>query len=99
MPASRTQLAAVWPPTAAVAATAGHDPKSPMRAIREKCLDCAGGQPSEVRLCEAVKCALWPFRAGRHPYTARRLENPLQERDFQESEVATAQGPRQREAA
>ncbi|MBB5755135.1 hypothetical protein GGQ63_004234 [Prosthecomicrobium pneumaticum] len=67
---TRTGLAAVWPPTAGVAAEAGHQPVSPLRAIRTKCVDCCGGRFSEVRLCEAVKCALWPFRAGRHPYHA-----------------------------
>ena len=61
---SRQSLAAVWPPTAAVAASAGHKPMSPMQAIRRKCLDCSGGQIVEVKLCEAVTCALWPFRAG-----------------------------------
>ena len=70
---SRPRLAAVWPPTAAVAAKAGHKPMSPMQAIRRKCLDCSGGQTVEVRLCEAVTCALWPFRAGRHPYTRTRV--------------------------
>jgi hypothetical protein len=66
-------LASVWPPTARVAATAGHKPLSPTEAIRRKCLDCCAGQIAEVRLCEAVSCSLWPFRAGRHPYTKTRL--------------------------
>jgi hypothetical protein len=70
---NRQSLAAVWPPTAAVAADAGHKPMSPMQAIRRKCLDCSGGQIVEVRLCEAVTCSLWPFRAGRHPYTKTRV--------------------------
>jgi hypothetical protein len=70
---SRTTIAAVWPPTAAVAARAGHKPMSPMQAIRRKCLDCSGGQIVEVRLCEAVTCSLWPFRAGIHPYTKTRV--------------------------
>ena len=64
MPKSRTELAAIWPPTADVAREAGHKPQSPLRAIRAKCLDCSCYQISEVRLCEAVKCPLWPFRAG-----------------------------------
>jgi len=46
---------------------------SPVEAIRQKCLDCSGQQPAEVKLCEAVTCPLWPFRAGRHPYTRKRL--------------------------
>lgn len=84
---NRTELASVWPPTAAAAAASGHEPKSPMKAIREKCLDCCAGQPGEVRHCESVKCALWPFRSGAHPYTSARLKNPLHELDFQESEA------------
>jgi hypothetical protein len=70
---SRTTIAAVWPPTAAVAARAGHKPMSPMQAIRRKCLDCSGSQIAEVRFCEAITCSLWPFRAGRHPYTKTRV--------------------------
>jgi hypothetical protein len=64
----RSELAAMWPPTAAVAETAGHERISPLKAIRLKCLDCSGGAPSEARRCEAVRCILWPFRAGRHPW-------------------------------
>ncbi len=52
---------------------AGHKPMSPVEAIRRKCLDCSGQQLAEVKLCEAVTCPLWPFRAGRHPYTRKCL--------------------------
>ena len=65
---SRTELAAVWPPTANVAHEAEHKPQSPLQAIREKCRDCSCYQLNEIRACEAVNCALWPFRAGRHPW-------------------------------
>jgi len=65
---TRTELAATWPPTADVAREAGHAPQSPLKAIRAKCLDCSYFQFSEIRLCEAVKCPLWPFRAGKHPW-------------------------------
>jgi hypothetical protein len=75
---NRTELASVWPPTAGVAREAGHQQISPLEAIRLKCLDCSCYQPSEIRLCEAVTCPLWPFRAGKHPYTKARL----QEADF-----------------
>ena len=68
MPKNPAELAATWPPTAAVAREAGHRPQSPLRAIRAKCLDCSCYQASEVRLCEAIKCPLWPFRAGKHPW-------------------------------
>ena len=72
--ARRTMLAAVWPPTATVAAEAGHKRMSPTDAIRRECLDCCAGQVIEVRLCEATGCPLWPFRAGQHPYTKSRLQ-------------------------
>ena len=71
---TRTALASVWPPTRAVAVKAGHAPVSPMQAIRRRCLDCSGHQLAEVKLCEAVTCPLWPFRAGRHPYTRKGLQ-------------------------
>jgi hypothetical protein len=66
----RTELAAIWPPTAEAACEAGHAPQSPLSAIRAKCRDCCCYQPGEVRRCEAVKCPLWPFRAGLHPWHA-----------------------------
>jgi hypothetical protein len=68
---SRTELSAVWPPNVEATLDAGHDNRTlPLQAIRAKCLDCSCYQPSEVRLCEAVKCPLWPFRAGKHPWHA-----------------------------
>ena len=44
------------------------DPKNRIargKAIRLKCLDCCCGQEAEVRRCDTVTCALWPFRMGR----------------------------------
>lgn len=64
---SCAKLAVVWRPTATVADQVGHEPKSPTRAIREKCLDRCVGLPYEIRRCESVNCALWPFRSGLHP--------------------------------
>ena len=72
---SRTELAAIWPPTASAAREAGHKPQSPLRAIREKCRDCSCYQLNEIRACEAVNCALWPFRAGKHPWLGRTRKN------------------------
>ena len=34
------------------------------KAIREKCLNCAGWQSREVRECGFSDCALHPFRSG-----------------------------------
>jgi hypothetical protein len=55
----------------------GHEPKSPMQAIREHCLDCCAGSPNEVRLCTAVKCAKWPFRMGSSPWRAPLTEEQM----------------------
>lgn len=40
---------------------------SPLKAIRQKCLDCSNFQPSEVKLCPCEDCVLYPFRLGRNP--------------------------------
>ncbi len=51
----------------------GMDPKRQppvLKAIRSKCLDCCGGQPSEVRACPSAGCDLWPYRMGTNPFRA-----------------------------
>ena len=40
---------------------------TPIKAIRAKCLDCCCGHPSEVRICTATKCPLYPYRMGKRP--------------------------------
>lgn len=40
---------------------------TPIKAIRLKCLDCCAGHPSEVRICTALKCPLYPYRMGKRP--------------------------------
>jgi hypothetical protein len=42
---------------------------TPMRAIRQKCLECAG-RPKDVRLCQTLDCPLFEFRLGRNPARA-----------------------------
>ena len=49
---------------------------NPMRAIREKCLDCSCQQPMEVKECAVKTCALHPFRMGKNPYRAKRVMSP-----------------------
>ncbi len=51
---------------------------NPMRAIREKCLDCTCQQPVEVKECTVKTCALYPFRMGVNPYRAKRVMSPEQ---------------------
>ena len=46
---------------------------NPLRAIREKCLDCSCQQPIEVKECPVKACALWPFRMGVNPFRAKRV--------------------------
>ena len=49
---------------------------NPMKAIREKCLDCSCQQPVEVKECTVKGCALWTFRMGTNPYRAKRTLTP-----------------------
>ncbi len=37
---------------------------TPMKAIRQKCLDCSCGQLSEIKECPIKKCPLYSFRMG-----------------------------------
>lgn len=36
------------------------------KAIKEKCLDCCGGQKLEIRKRQITKCPLWEYRTGSH---------------------------------
>jgi len=45
----------------------GIDLKTPIKAIRAKCLDCAGYQYSEVEKCTVPTCPLFPYRFGKRP--------------------------------
>src|ERR1700738_101761 len=47
---------------------AGHEPMSPLQALRARCLDCCAQQPKDVALCPAVGCPSWPFRMGTDPW-------------------------------
>lgn len=38
--------------------------RSPLKAIRAKCVACCCGSKAEVRLCTIKSCPLWPFRSG-----------------------------------
>lgn len=42
-------------------------PLRPLRAIREKCLECCCLQQAEVKRCHIQDCTLWPYRMGRRP--------------------------------
>ncbi len=38
-----------------------------LRAIRQNCIDCAGGARDEAKYCSALDCPLWPYRFGATP--------------------------------
>jgi len=42
--------------------------KTPLKALRARCLDCCCGDASEVRKCTATDCASWPFRLRTDPF-------------------------------
>jgi hypothetical protein len=46
----------------------GHEPKSPLSALRDHCLDCCAGSAGEVRMCMALRCPSWPDRMGTNPW-------------------------------
>ena len=45
---------------------------NPVKAIREKCLDCCGNSSTEVKYCSGVNCPLYPFRFGKNPFRQKR---------------------------
>lgn len=47
--------------------------KSPIKAIRAKCLDCCCDQKEEVKMCPATTCPLYPFRMGKNPFRKREM--------------------------
>jgi hypothetical protein len=51
---------------------------SPLKAIRQNCLEC-NGTANEVKLCPCTSCHLWPFRFGKNPYSKRKLTEEQKE--------------------
>jgi hypothetical protein len=65
--------------------------RSPLRSIREKCIDCCAGNKAEVARCPIQACALWPFRMGHNPNRAKVLgeaPRPLRCEIFPKKETA-----------
>jgi hypothetical protein len=58
--------------------------QNPLRAIREKCLDCCCGNAAEVRKCTAIDCPSWPFRMGTNPFRQKRSLSAEQKTDLVE---------------
>lgn len=57
---------------------------SPMKAIKQNCIECSGGSAYEAKLCTCTSCPLYPFRFGRNPFHKR--SNTMT--DEQKKEVA-----------
>jgi len=41
---------------------------TPLRAIRQNCLECSGNSANEVKRCTRSDCPLYPFRFGKNPW-------------------------------
>jgi len=41
--------------------------RTPMKAIRAKCLDCCCASPKAVSMCVVRACPLYPYRFGNNP--------------------------------
>ena len=49
---------------------------TPIKSIRQHCLECSCNQKGEVLNCHITDCALYPFRLGKNPNRKRiRIEN------------------------
>ena len=52
--------------------------KSPLKAIRETCVQCMGGRESEgyvkrISECVSADCPIYEFRFGKNPYHIQNL--------------------------
>ena len=52
--------------------------KSPLKAIREKCVECMGGRESDgyvkrISECVSEDCPTYDFRFGKNPYHIQNL--------------------------
>ena len=52
--------------------------KSPLKAIREKCVECMGGRESDgyvkrISECVSEDCPTYAFRFGKNPYHIQNL--------------------------
>ena len=41
--------------------------KTPIKAMRAKCIDCCCGSYKEIKECTVIDCDLYPYRMGRRP--------------------------------
>ena len=62
--------------------------RTPMKAIRAKCLDCCCGSSNEVKLCTVKRCPLYKYRFGKRPSEKSPVifEDEIEDEDFIEEE-------------
>lgn len=54
--------------------------RTPLKAIRAKCMDCTCGQFTEIKECPITDCPLYEYRTGHRPTTVlKRLERKSKE--------------------
>jgi hypothetical protein len=61
-----------------------------LRAVRENCIECCGGNEAEVRRCRLVWCPMWPYRMGSNPFHRVTLSEEQREERRQRLEAARA---------
>lgn len=57
-------------------------PLTPLKAIRQRCLDCCCQQVNEVKLCTATDCPLYAYRFGHRPAEMPMYETGMESRDL-----------------
>lgn len=50
---------------------------TPLKAIRQKCLECSNWNYAEVTRCHITDCALYPYRFGKVPNHANNGKTPV----------------------
>ena len=58
--------------------------KSPLKAIRAKCMDCTAGSRTEIQNCPIQNCPLHPFRFGKNPFRQKREMSEEQKQKMSE---------------
>lgn len=52
---------------------------TPMKAIRQKCLDCSCGSSKEVSLCPIKNCPLYGYRFGKRPKDDKNIDKDIEQ--------------------
>ena len=63
--------------------------RTPLKAIRAKCLDCVNGQIYEINKCHLEGCPLWEYRTGHRPAKNNSVEGNFSEDDSEDEEIIT----------